>query len=364
MLPLAPGVPSQTGYIKTNCYTYTMKKLFFSLVLFTCSHVFAQFDAAFTKDYKVYNPNLAIVGVRIYPEKVLVDYKYTSALPNDSINLSENTYLQLDGLDPQFYLLALDKISSSRYTPVKQGSSIVFTAGFPYSVFYFIEQKLKMDGNKLDFSKHMLPLIHLIEVPDDYIEKNPSYDKKSCFNVYNLDLKLAPQQLEVLYLYGMLDALQVKGEFETSAAFKQRNLPDSLGKSIKNSVDAMEYYIEEAQVQVMRETTNEISYDADREIFTLKWKDVSPVQIKVPLAEAPAFKANVLDKKLKLNGANLVRRTNGGYYVELVSFKDMDGKKTIYKNELKEDAKQLRQALVQAVTGELQKVYPKGKIWN
>lgn len=341
-----------------------MKTLIFSLVLFTSSRVFAQYDAAFTKDYEVYNPGLGIVGVHIYPEKILVDYKYTSALPNDSINLSKNTYLEVDGLDPQFYLLALDKISSIRYTPVKQGSSIVFTASFPYSVFYLLEQKLKMDGNKLDFSRHMLPLIHLIEVPDEYIQKNPSYNKKSCFNVYNLDLKLKPEQLELLYLYGMLDQLQIKGEFETTVAFKQRTLPDSLGESIKKSVDAMEYFFEDAQVKTMRESTNEISYDADRELFTLNWKGVSPVQIKVPLAEAPAFKASVLDKKLQLNGANIVRRTNGGYYVELVSFKDMAGKKTIYKNELKEDTKQLRRALVQVVTDELQKIYPKGKIWN
>ncbi|OSZ77576.1 hypothetical protein CAP36_14475 [Chitinophagaceae bacterium IBVUCB2] len=198
--------------------------------------------------------------------------------------------------------------------------------------------------------------------------KNPVKDwVPFCINFRGISISFTNKQLHLLYLQNYLANELIKNEFETSADFAKRTHKDSLLNGMLKKFDALEDVFEDQIRQRISKVKPTVTYNADKQQFTLNYSGVGldPVIINVPLAQAQQFKENFLNGSLKVCERKMLRRTDANYYISNISFMDAGQKKYEFDNLYGENKNaEWKKAYSQEVFKELERLYPKGKIWG
>lgn len=278
------------------------------------------------------NTSIDIEAIRFFPDSLVMDFSYYGdpAASNPAYRINYGTELKLRNLgDYDAYpVTKLVNADHSEYTYVKKKKTELFSVVFPFS-FY----NLLVDGNlELNiyevFTTESPFNFNFVECStEDRTEKKIAYG--NCFNFSNIKINMPPENWAVLFCSGYLNAQLVKGEFETTAQYKKRTSPDSVNTELKSQIDALYELFSTGYMNDMNDNDKSLTYNADREEFTIEYEGAEKAVVFMPLAQAPSFKTKVENDVMKLTDVELVRLPNGKHFIEKLVYEDSKTKNKV-----------------------------------
>ena len=278
------------------------------------------------------NTHIDIEALRFFPDSLVMDFSYYGDpnVENPGYRINYGTKIELRNLDKvkSYTVSKLVNADFSTYTYVKKKKTEYFSVVFPFSLFDLLIRG-DIDANVRNVFTEQKPFnFNFVECTSAYRTTN-KIAFGNCFNFSNINVNLPSEQWAVLYCSGYLNSLLAKGEFETTAQFQRRTAPDSLNKLLTTQIDALYDLFSSAYIKSMNDKLDNITYNADREEFTLEYEGADKAVVFVSLAQAPAFKRKVESGDLALSDVKLVRLPGGTHFIEKLIYLDSDTKKTV-----------------------------------
>ncbi|MGV3656727.1 MAG: hypothetical protein ACO1NX_02190, partial [Chitinophagaceae bacterium] len=278
------------------------------------------------------NTSLNIEAIRFFTDSLVIDFSFTGSADASSskYKINPGTEIQLRNLDG-FDNIRVSKAVNAEfydYTYVKKNKTENFSVIFPFS-FYKLLVNGNVDENVYEVFTAEAPFnLNFIECSTDY-RKRQKLAFGSCFNFSNIRINMPAENWTTLFCSGYLNALLTKDEFETTAKYKSRTSPDSLRHKLTVQIDAL-YSLFSSNYQLeMNNKRKTLSYNADREEFSIDYEGAEKAVVFLPLAQAPDFKKEVENNDLTLTDVQLVRLNNGSYHIEKMVYENKTKKKKV-----------------------------------
>ncbi len=278
------------------------------------------------------NTNIDIEGIRFFTDSMIIDFSYfgNPNVPDPRFRVNPGTEIQLRNLD-DFDNIRVTKLVNAKfyeYTSVKKNRTETFSVIFPFS-FYNLLVDGNVDNNVYNFFTAKAPFnLNFIECSTDY-RTSQKLSFGSCFNFSNIKINLPAENWTTLFCSGYLNSLLTKDEFETTASYKSRTSTDSLRHKLAVQIDVL-YSLFSSNYQLeMNKQSKSLTYNADREEFTITYQGAERAVVFMPLAQAPAFKKEVENNDLFLSDVKLVRLNNGSYHIEKMVYENKNQKKKV-----------------------------------
>lgn len=199
----------------------------------------------------------------------------------------------------------------------------------------------------------------------DYLTGDAGYSDNTKWRVDGIYLPVSLEQQLVLVTGSALTQAVKKGEFETTPQYTARTSPDSLKAMLMYTMTNYANVINRPLLNKLLKNTPIASYDADREMFTITYSgiNVQPVQIKLPVAQAKAFKEKLTTQRISTTNVSLITSKSGNFFVSEITFYDFDAKQYLrFPNEVKPPADDSDEATINRIMSELTKKHPNGKM--
>lgn len=302
--------------------------------------LFIAISAAAQAQYFVKNPSydkrentsIDIEAIRFFPDSLVMDFSYygNPDVSKPGYRINYGTRLKLRNLDdfdsyPVTKLVNADHIT---YTYVKKKKTELFSVVFPFSFYnLLVDGDLEMNIYNV-FTTDAPFNFNFVECStEDRTEKKIAFG--SCFNFSNIKINMPPQNWAVLFCSGYLNNQLVKGEFETTAQYKKRTSLDSINLELKSQIDALYDLFSSNYINSMNNKSKSLTYNADREEFTIEYEGAEKAVVFMPLAQAPSFKSKVEDEEMLLKDVELVRLPNGRHFIEKFIYEDSKTKSKV-----------------------------------
>ena len=302
--------------------------------------LFIAISAAAQAQYFIKNPSydkrentsIDIEAVRFFPDSLVVDFSYYGdpAASNPGYRINYGTRLKLRNLDDfdTYRVTKLVNADHSEYTYVKKKKTELFSVVFPFS-FYNLLVDGDLEANLYEVFTTESPFnFNFVECSTEDREEN-KIPFGSCFNFSNIKINMPPENWAVLFCSGYLKNQLVKGEFETTAQYKKRTSPDSINMELKSQIDALYDLFSSSYINAMNKKDKSLTYNADREEFTIEYEGSEKAVVFMPLAQAPSFKSKVEDDAMMLTDVELVRLPNGKHFIEKMVYEDSKTKNKV-----------------------------------
>lgn len=277
--------------------------------------------------------------VTVYPDKIWLEAQYINYADNPTIQISDQTSIRLPDLSNKTYRVTNRRNVNSTMTPITSGKYVTFFVGFSVPLFKLLDEELKKQKHMLEFFEKGELTLDFLDCTDEYRRAN-NVEYGNCWNYYGVLVKLDVSNWNALYCYGYLENLMQKDEFETTTEYSNRTTPDALKASLKSKIMDFENTCIQAFIYSITKKKPELTYNADEQVFTIKYQGAEPAKIKMPGADARAFKEGVLNGSIVLSFGDVEKNMIGNYVFENFYFKN-GAKETTYSNILS-DAEEAR----------------------
>jgi len=332
------------------------------------------FSTAVQAQYFIKNPsydkrennNIDIEAIRFFADSLVIDFSYygNPNVDNPGYRINYMTELALRNQKGfETYLIA-DKVNVKYddYTYVKKKKTENFSLAFGFSV-YELLMEAELSDKLFDVFSTDAPFnFNFIECSTNYrTAQQIAYG--NCFNFSNIKTNMPPENWSVLFCSGYLNAQLVKGEFETTAQFKSRTAPDSINYALKTQIDYLYDLFSRNYRSSMNRIKKTLTYNADREEFTIEYAGAEKAVVHMPLAKARDFKANVENDKISLYSVSLERLPNGKHHIVKLGYQDSKTKERFeLENKIKLKTNP-RKEFLDRVMSDLKKYYTAYKGW-
>lgn len=278
--------------------------------------------------------NISLKQIEFLPERIWLNFDFKNPYGDGNIYLGSQTDLGIK----TFYtasdkpLLERKNINASGMSTSKN-KTYNFSAGFRFclpSLLGDVDYEDMLQSEVDFFLKGNLELYFWNCTSDERSSLGLKYG--DCFNIPDIKLNMHPEKWMALYAADRLNAAYEKDEFETTADYKKRTSPDSVKAKAKNYIDV--YFSKQESVyydEVVKASKQDITYNADKEEFTLKYDLAEPVIIKVKSKDARTFKEGVLDGSITCEDFFITYNTSGKLVFRDITFKQ-NGKEILYEN--------------------------------